>query len=212
MTAVAIATSELQQWGCPYCGYRSGSTPIQSAGTAVWRCGDCDRSCYVLAPGLTEASFGVNRSGTFVVTFGNRGGELSPPETGPHARLQPHPRAGIPSHGWADRCPISGGEYFRSRGIGSDRIATCFVCGCNISENYAANISAFVECKEAGERVVAMFAGRARLDFREREPDRVQVKVGACQKHQGNLDRLDGLVERKGVLTMIEIALAVVMP
>ena len=62
------------------------------------------------------------------------------------------------------------------------------------------NIAAFVQGKTAGERVVAMFKTGARLDYRDYEPDRVQVKIGACNRHKANLERLDGLTS-DGVLT-----------
>lgn len=54
--------------------------------------------------------------------------------------------------------------------------------------------------KAAGERVVAMFQRGARLDYREHEPDYVQVKIGACDKHLANLQKLDQLAG-KGIIT-----------
>lgn len=72
------------------------------------------------------------------------------------------------------------------------------------------NIAAFVQCKEAGERVVRMFKKGARLDYRDHEPDRVQVKIGACDTHLPNLVRLeyfcsDGMVNRKKILDAREL-------
>lgn len=66
------------------------------------------------------------------------------------------------------------------------------------------NIAAFVQCKEAGERVVAMFPQGAWLDYRDYEPDRVQVKIGACDKHLPNLQKLYELT-REGVITNAHI-------
>jgi len=73
------------------------------------------------------------------------------------------------------------------------------------------NIAAFVQCKDAGQRVVDMFKHGAWLDYRVSEPDRVQVKVGACDKHKKNLQKLDELTSSAdGVITseMIETAVS----
>ena len=79
-------------------------------------------------------------------------------------------------------------EYFASRGTGSDKVPCCFVCGVEPNDYYSSNISGFVQSKEAGERIVAMFDGRARLDFRDFEPNWIQVKFGVCKLHQSNLE------------------------
>ncbi|HLD06116.1 MAG TPA: hypothetical protein VJC16_01100, partial [Candidatus Nanoarchaeia archaeon] len=117
--------------------------------------------------------------------------------------LQPHPRRGIPSHGQPDTRPEGGGELFRSRGISFDNTPGCFVCGGGPALHN--NISAFVQCKAAGERVVALFRGKgARMDYREHEPDRVQVKIGACKGHVPHLQKLQALAE-DGVITSARI-------
>ncbi len=46
-----------------------------------------------------------------------------------------------------------------------------------------ANIAAFVTSKEEGEEVVRWFGDGAYLDFRPSEPNWIQVKIGACEKH-----------------------------
>lgn len=79
-------------------------------------------------------------------------------------------------------------DMFSPRGIGFDRTPGCFVCG-GPDGGYS-NIAAFVDSKEAGEAIVALFQYGARLDFRPSEPSWVQVKVGACTLHQPNLERL----------------------
>ena len=91
------------------------------------------------------------------------------------------------------------GEWFRSRGIGLDR-CRCFVCGDDRRGEATCgnpfvvhNIAAYVNDKGAGERVVEMFGGGARLDYREHEPNYVQVKVGACDLHLPNLQCLHEL-------------------
>jgi hypothetical protein len=182
---IAVAASELAQWGCPYCGYRSGYTPISGGGAAVWSCGSCHQSCIILDDDLTVSPIGV-------------GGE--------YPTLQDHPRRGTPSHGTPDTPPAEGGEFFRSRGIGLESRLSCFACG---REEYMLhNIAAFVQTKESGERIVALFTavnGGARLDYRDHEPDRVQAKVGACDDHQSNLIALDKLC-RDGRITAERIS------
>lgn len=178
---IAVSNEEMERWGCPHCGYRSGSMNISCGGSGIWRCGECTRSSCVLAPGVTEAAFTV--------------GDNEQP------KLQDHPRRGIPSHGRPDKRPEGHGEsaeFFHARGIGTDITPGCFVCGGD--KGYYSNIAAFVQCKEAGERVVKLFARGARLDYRDFEPDRVQVKVGACEKHKPNLEALCSLVV-PGILT-----------
>jgi hypothetical protein len=113
-----------------------------------------------------------------------------------YPELQPHPRRGIQSHGRPDTRPEGGGEFFNPRGIGTDTTPGCFVCG-GASGLYA-NIAAFVQCREAGERVVQMFQQGARLDYRDYSPDRVQVKVGACKQHLPNLQSLNNATYQAG--------------
>jgi hypothetical protein len=151
----------------------------------VWVCGseDCGERCCILAEGITKSPVG----------FGEE--EFYP-------ELQAHPRHGIPKHGNPDKKPDNGGEFFRSRGIGSDETPGCFVCGGK--KGLYHNIAGFVQCKTAGERVVGMFLRGARLDYREYEPDRVQVKVGACGRHLRNLEKLHRLTS-DGVVTSARI-------
>src|SRR5689334_6390954 len=123
---LAVSESELSEFGFPYCGYRSGAV-IMSAGTSgVWCCGDCDRQCCVLAPGVEVST----------VSFG----DMLP-------RLQAHPRRGVPAHGRPDTRPDGGGEFFRVRAIGLDMTPGCFVCGG--TDGLRNNIAAFVQCKAA---------------------------------------------------------------
>ncbi|RJQ28064.1 hypothetical protein C4565_04220 [Candidatus Parcubacteria bacterium] len=176
---IAISQFALSQWGCPHCGYRSGYMPIQVGGSAMWICGECQKRCAVLADGITRSKIAVGAPAYY-------------PE------LQPHPLEGTPKHGRPDKKPVGGGEYFRSRGIGLDETPGCFVCGG--STKLHSNIAAFVQCKEAGERIVKMFETGARLDYREHEPDRIQVKIGACDKHFRNLEMLHNKTSETGTI------------
>lgn len=79
-------------------------------------------------------------------------------------------------------------EYFKARGIGFDWDLTCLVTG--EQRSVMPNVSGFVRSREAGERVVALFSGRAFLDFRASEPRWCQVKVGVIEEHKEVLERL----------------------
>lgn len=187
---VAVSFEAVRNFGCPYCGYRSGHSPISGNGTSIVVCGECGKGFAVLADGVMKSTIGF--------------GDFYP-------ELQAHPRYGIPSHGKPDKRPANGGEFFHSRGIGLDN-CVCFVCGTHDRDGKGHtmlnNIAAFVQTKEAGERVVAMFKQGARLDYREHEPDRVQVKLGACDRHLPNLKKLDSLV-KDGVLTQTMVTTAI---
>ena len=194
MSVLAVSLAALESWGCPNCGYRSGNPAISGHGGLVWRCGECGETCIGLAGGMTVSPFG----------FASGDGLDEYPT------LSVHPRQGTPAHGRPDTRPEGGGEFFSSRGIGLDNTPGCFVCGGG--ERMRNNIAAFVQCRAAGERVVAMFASGARLDYRAFEPDRVQVKIGACSTHLPNLQRLHDLIGRgdeRGVITAEMIAEAV---
>jgi|WetSurMetagenome_2_1015567.scaffolds.fasta_scaffold56858_4 hypothetical protein len=179
---IAISIADAEKWGCPYCGFRSHTTPICGGGTIICNCGECKKTFAVLATGLNKSSIG----------FGNY-----------YPELQVHPRSGTPSHGRPDNRPKNGGDFFSSRGCGLD-CCKCFICGTNDRDGKGHtclnNISGFVQTKAAGERIVTMFSKGAHLDYREYEPDYIQVKIGACDKHLDNLRLLDYLV-RKGVIT-----------
>lgn len=176
---IAVSVTEYAAFGCPYCGYRSGYSQLSCQGTTSRTCGDCGKCCAVLAEGVTKSAIG----------FGENCYQPS---------LQDHPRRHIPSHGRPDERPAGDGEFFASRGIGLETTPGCFVCGGK--SRLLNNIAAFVRTKEAGERVVTMFQTGAKLDYRDFEPDRVQIKVGACDAHLPNLYQLDHLVE-DGILT-----------
>ena len=94
-------------------------------------------------------------------------------------------------------------EHFTSRGIGLESNLGCFVCGGPNEQRH--NIAAFVEDKDAGERVVGMFSQGARLDHRDYEPEYVQVKVGACDEHLLNLERLESLTLEHSSIISSEI-------
>ena len=196
---IAVNQDEVREFGCPYCGYRSGSAHISGGGGAVWDCGECGRTSIILGEGVTRSPFGLGRGISF-----NLDGSKKEDGDSFYPELQEHPRKGIPSHGKPDKRPEGGGEFFRSRGVGMDYTPGCFVCGGG--DGMRNNIAAYVKCKASGERVVAMFDQGARLDYRKYEPDYVQVKIGACDKHVANLEKLHTLTrDADGVITEAHI-------
>lgn len=186
---IAVAEDEFNESGCPFCGYQSGHSYMRSGGAATWRCGDCGRGCFILAIGLGESPIGIGMKGGTTV----------------YPKLQPHPRRGIPKHGAVDKRPENDGEFFRARGLGMDSSPGCFVCGGEKTRwqpknkyhmQMLDNVAGFAQCKNAGARIVEMFEGKGCwMDYREFEPDRIQVKIGVCKKHVENLKTLVRLTE-----------------
>jgi hypothetical protein len=71
-----------------------------------------------------------------------------------------------------------------------------------VADGVRPDLSGFVNSKADGELAVAIFGGRAHLDFRPSEPKWIQVKVSA----DGDiLDRLIELVEKNGGYVTSEI-------
>lgn len=72
------------------------------------------------------------------------------------------------------------------------------------------NVSWLVPSKDAGERIVKeMFNNQAFLDYREREPNWIQVKAGACPEHEPNLKKLnDETIKESSTITkeMVDLA------
>ena len=98
---------------------------------------------------------------------------------------------------------------FAPRGIGLDVCPGCFVCGGEEhADGFLNNIAAFVNSKENGETIVKWFGELARLDFRPSEPNWIQVKVGACDKHLLNLKKLEELTFEYRVIRESHIRLA----
>lgn len=168
---IAITFKDHSQWGCPHCGCPDGRTPrfSRTDWSAHWICAKCRRS-FVVVP--TNAS-------TSDLVFMRADDSVCP--------------VVFTSHPLGDG-DIVMAERFRSRGIGVDVELSCFVCGFRpTGQLYMPNLAAFVSSLEAGQRVVKMFDqlnGGARADFHQGDAAQVQVKVGACNEHTGNLDAL----------------------
>ena len=84
---------------------------------------------------------------------------------------------------------------FRSRGIGSESVP-CFCCGAG---GLNSNISAFISSEEDGEKINKFFKFPQKLDYRDYEPNRIQFKVGGCQRHLLNLQKLNHLCNWGGI-------------
>lgn len=175
---IAISSNDARDWGCPHCGFDACPTGIAANNQMITACPECHADFMVMGSGETVSRFQV----------GDGASRYRP-------QLVPHPRAGTAKHGLRDTSPPDGSEFFRSRGIGLEGRLVCFVCGSQ-HDGYLNNISGFVTSKPGGERVVKLFSahpGSARLDYRHFEPHYIQVKIGACDTHRSNLEKLHEL-------------------
>lgn len=102
---------------------------------------------------------------------------------------------------------------FRSRGTGLDIVPCCFVCGTKEREpganSYLNNISAYVDSKEDGEEILGWFKQGARLDYRERKPNYIQLKIGACNEHVKQLQHLHDITHYYGRIRQGNIEAAI---
>ena len=85
-------------------------------------------------------------------------------------------------------------------GLGSDWINGCFVCG-YLTKRLHTNISAYVKTKEDEEEIESWFTkGGVLLDYRESEPNWIQVKIGCCPDHQAELVELNNKTLTYGII------------
>lgn len=89
-----------------------------------------------------------------------------------------------------------GGIAFSSRGFGLEWVP-CFICE---EEKLNDNVSGFVSSKSDGEKIVKMFPKFIFIDYRESEPEWIQVKIGACKKHVEKLRELVKHTHRSGTI------------
>ena len=152
-STIAVNQSEFQKYGCVNCGCLFVHSMISAGGASPVTCGNCKEHFVILADGLRESP----------VKFGNQ--RHTPP-------LVEHPRKGLWPHEFVrpDIHPKGiDGEFWSPRGVGYD-------------------LSGFVKSKQAGERIVQMIKEvigkdpKSWLDYREREPLWIQVKI---QKEDG---------------------------
>lgn len=90
----------------------------------------------------------------------------------------------------------NGGVGFNSRGYGKEWVS-CFICEEGTLND---NVSGFVKSKSDGEKIVKMFPKHIFLDYREHEPNYIQVKIGACKKHLKKLKKFINHTYRSGTI------------
>lgn len=81
---------------------------------------------------------------------------------------------------------------FHPRGLGSNWLP-CFMCGKGGKSVCQPDMASFVRNKSEGEAAVVMFkefSVTADLDYRDYEPEWVQVKLGSCTEHFHKLEKL----------------------
>ena len=104
-------------------------------------------------------------------------------------------------------------EEYRPRGIGCNWLP-CYICNQRGKDKVQSDMAAFVNDKEAGERVVVMYEElglHAKLDFRPYEPMWVQIKVGACDKHLPNLEKLTETCSKDNKISPLKIAQSLII-
>src|SRR5262245_18094001 len=77
--------------------------------------------------------------------------------------------------------------FWSARDIGSDH-CPCVLCP-ESERTLRSNVSGFVRSKSEGERLLGYLDGKAFLDYRELEPNWIQLKIGACKEHEPVLER-----------------------
>lgn len=167
----AIHWEDFEKWGCPNCGSDYCYSSMRMGNEVPATCGECKHEFVILPSNMRYSSFKI----------GNGDEELYQVE------VMAHPRVGIPKHKYKapDVRPEGDGEYWSPRGIGYD-------------------LAGFVKSKEAGERIVAMFEKalgkkpETWLDYREREPNWIQVKVHGSE---ADLNLLYDLTKDTGIIT-----------
>lgn len=151
---IAISISDYKKYGCPKCGCLFAHSTMSGGGAAPVTCGECNHYFVLLDDSLKECP----------ISFGNE-----------HIRplLVVHPRKGYWPHEFVrpDIRPLGiDGEFWAPRGVGYD-------------------LSGFVMSKAAGERIIQMIRQvmmvdpnekiESWLDYREKEPLWIQVKISA---------------------------------
>ncbi|MBI4142421.1 hypothetical protein HY480_00940 [Candidatus Uhrbacteria bacterium] len=167
-----MSIDDVRQYGCPHCGFLYTGLRRWMGVLVSTRCSNCHGTFLVLAAHITASPFPYDCGDGTVI----------------HPVRSPHPHAGIPAHGLPDERPAGGGEYFVTRSLGVRDTNGCFVCGGTPRTRHA--MTALVQCRESGERIVDMLTRGALLEPLPHEPLCMMVVIGACTQHQPNLDDL----------------------
>lgn len=179
---LAVRFSDFEKWGCVNCGceycYRDS---VYSTSSAILICGECKTKFMVLDDAITISNMGIGKKYYDGVVISEK--EMADDHTSYEKGIAIekgdfvypivgfHPREGILTHELhvPDVRPEDGvGEFCIPRGVGYD-------------------LACFVKSRESGNRIVSMFsdveenhpqdAFHAFLDYREKEPLWIQVKI-----------------------------------
>ncbi len=202
----AISQKELEELGCPVCGYAYGTWGFMGGGGVAVGCGNksCQATFYVLGDGINVfdgCSFShKNNKGEYI--------DIKP-------SLKPHPRRGIPAWGKReDRRPKKGGEFFTNPKESTYKHGLCFICesSCRLPVDVEwpmkrlFSISIETACVEAAKRICSMFR-KAKL-WTTQTGDGTQypmkcyfVNISSCYNHRPNLLKLREVAEKEGVIT-----------
>lgn len=200
----AVSQSDFKKYGCVECNcdFAHNSGGVSGGGCAMLKCGECGTEFVIMADGVERSSsMGFYAYGDKKFAYAVLKEDYAYPIKEPHPKPnQKHPfvRPDI-------RPPV--GEYFTPRGVGYD-------------------LAGFVESKEAGARIVAMFnqlvppnankekycfvtGGKpAWLDYRKDEPLWIQVKIGYSKEKETNIKALCILTEQTNTITPEMIVMA----
>ena len=112
---------------------------------------------------------------------------------------------------------------FSPRGVGNNWYA-CFICGHKPQQKCQYDMAAFIDSSlitkvTIGDTTIVDHPLRTlfwendlligEIDYREYEPNRVQLKIGACGEHKPNLELLAALCYGDGRLTEARLRLCI---
>ena len=175
---LGISYKDFEDFGCPNCGCDSAKGgSFVAYGEQIGTCRNCNLQFFLLPHGrrISETRIGTNRKDS-------NGKDILE-----NVLMIPHPRKNINKwHYELPDNPPKYGEYWSPRGIGYD-------------------LSGFVKCKQAGERILAMvkeILGRegfeTYLDYRESEPYWIQFKFSS---KEFDLNKLYNDTKDTGIIT-----------
>lgn len=175
---IALLESDVAEYGCPKCGFLFGNVFVSARFFYDWACRECGAESVVVKDTAIDDKITL----------------LKPAK---------HPREGIMAReNLNDRKPKDG-EYFYSRGIGTDKSKGCFVCAG--PEDVYNNLSGFVVCIDSARRITNLFVNGAQIRVNKADPIDVRVSVGACDNHLNNLRKLNDTVSRKSIINSVSI-------
>ena len=179
---IAVSIQDFELYGCANCGCGTVRyIPFENLNAVSGTCVECDTSFVMLRNHVEVSPTGFKHSESEEVYYPVR---------------QPHPRNGILKHEYVNpELKPQNGEYWAPRGVGYD-------------------LSGFVKSKEAGQRIVDMIyqiieiKPKSWLDYREYEPNWIQVKINSEDGFDLNL--LNELCEEDKIINEDKLKLALI--